>query len=87
MYPYMYMYIRLFPLGDQAERSLAAERANNEFNRLWDSPPLYYDLIDLDEDLLDDDEVDDMFRVDLGFPRERDFSPDSMVRFYVGYYA
>ena len=40
--------------------------------------PLFDNVIDLDEDLLDDEEMDDMFRVDLGFS-ERDLSPDCMV--------
>lgn len=39
---------------------------------------MFDDLTDLDEDLLDDEELDDMFRVDLGLS-ERDFSPDPQV--------
>ena len=51
-------------------------RRNMDFD---EARPLFDNVIDLDEDLLDDEEMDDMFRVDLGFS-ERDLSPpDTLV--------
>ena len=61
-----------------------SERENNDFNRLFDtqSAPLYDDfIIDLDDDLLDDEDMDDMFGVDINYRLlEREISPDSVVR-------
>ena len=47
----------------------------------WINPVNYDDfIIDLDDDLLDDDDMDDMFASDMGYRlMEREFSPDSVV--------
>ena len=59
---------------DDSER----ERDRERFLEIGEARPLYEDLMDLDEDLLDDDGMDDMFNADLG---ERDFPLlDPLVR-------
>ena len=75
---------RYFTSGEDRDPDTSrSERDQNDFNRLFDTPsaPLYDDfIIDLDDDLLDDDDMDDMFASDMGYRlMAREFSPDSVV--------
>ena len=72
----------IFALGEERENPNSRTERDLTLRRNMDfdeARPLFDNVIDLDEDLLDDEEMDDMFRVDIGFS-ERDLSPpDSLV--------